>query len=95
MNTVTNDKISARMIETENAYDRLCKTGEYYDVFMTSSELGRYLATINSFLMTDKIELDEYTELYNYYSKMSSKILARAMELDNKLYEERRNNETE
>ena len=81
--------------EVEEAIKRLSVNCEYYDVFNATSKLGYYVSTVDSYLMTDKIELDEYNELFSWYSQKSSEVLRLTLALDTKLYEERRKHATD
>lgn len=81
--------------KVEEAIERLSTVNaEYYDVFNATSKLGYYLSTVNTYLMTDKIELDEYNELFNWYSQKNSEVLRLTLALDRNLYQERRNHAT-
>lgn len=90
MTNLTYERINAKKEELEKNYEKICKSDDYYLIFIATSELGRFLSTIDSFLMTDKIDLDEYTDYYSYYSQMGSKILKVALDLDHIKYNERR-----
>lgn len=76
--------------KVEKSIERLTVNDEYYDVFKATSELGYFLSTVNTYLMTDKIELDEYNELFNWYSQKNSEVLRLTLTLDRKIYMERR-----
>ena len=95
MNALTFEKIREKKEDVEKRIKRLDERGEYYDVFTSSQGLGMYLSTIDSLLMVDKIDLDEYNDLFRWYSEKSSEVLKITMDLDHKLNEERRNNEAE
>ena len=91
----TRDMIETKLIEAGNSFERLEKKKDIYGIYMTTTKLGYFLSAIDRALMTDKITLDEHGKYFKWYSIMSNNVLEIALELDNKIYDERRIHEAE
>ena len=87
--------IETKMIEVGDSFERLERKKDIFGVYMTTTKLGYFLSAIDRALMTDKITLTEHSKYFKWYSIMSNNVLEIAMEIDNKIYYERRRNETE
>lgn len=84
MNNTTAEKIAQYKQNVEDGIDFMLKYEDRYSTFKVTMQLGYYLSLIDTYLMTDKIEYDEYTILRDWFSLKSSDILRLAMAFDNK-----------
>lgn len=83
VNTVA-EKIAQYKQDVEDGIEFMIKYEDRYSTFKATVNLGYYLSLIDTYLMNDNIEYDEYTILRDWFSLKTSEILRLAMTFDKK-----------